>query len=184
MHSRLDLILHLLNHAYQVMRGHFQTITLEEALFVPPGGYRSVLGTLKHAAGWSHVYRSYAFDPQPKHWAQLDWPHGLRDTIIKSDHYLQDMIAWFDNAHRRWLEDLAQVSEEQLGEPRPLHWGQQEPLYDIVVRIAAHHLYHAGELNQVLSICRGEAWEETEEVEENNISTLGHRVRPPWMTNS
>jgi hypothetical protein len=183
MRSKRELILHLLNHAYQVMRGHFQNITLEEALFVPPGGYRSVLGTLKHAAGWSHVYRSYAFDSHPTHWAQLDWPHNLRDTIIKSDAYLQDIIAWFDVSHRRWLDNLAQVSEEQLDEPRPLHWGQQEPLCEIVVRIAAHHLYHAGELNQVLAICRGEAWEETEEVEENNISTFGHRVRPPWLTN-
>ena len=73
-------------------------ITLEEALFVPSGGYRSILGILKHIAGWSHVY-------------------------------------------------------------------------------------HAGELNQVLSICRGEAWEKGEEVEENHISTVGHRVRPPWLAN-
>lgn len=42
-------------------------------------------------------------------------------------------------------------------------------------------VYHAGELNQVLSICRGEAWEEGEEVEENNVSTVGHRVQPPWL---
>jgi hypothetical protein len=28
----------------------------------------------------------------------------------------------------------------------------------------------------------GEAWEYGEEVEENHISTLGHRVRPPWIT--
>jgi hypothetical protein len=35
----------------------------------------------------------------------------------------------------------------------------------------------------LLSIYRGEAWEETEEVEENNISTIGHRVRPLWLDN-
>jgi hypothetical protein len=175
------MTLHLLHHAYQSMKENVQGITLDEALFVPEGGYRSVLGTLKHAAGWSHVYRSYAFDPQPRHWAEIDWPHGLRDTIIKSEEYLEDVQAWFDDAHRRWMEDLASVGEGGLDEPRPLHWGQPAPLYDIVVRIAGHHLYHAGELNQVLSIRRGEAWEETEEVEENNISTLGHRVKPPWL---
>ena len=91
------------------------------------------------------------------------------------------MIAWFDDAHHRWLTDLAQIQEGQLDELRPLHWGQRMPLYEIVTIIAGHHLYHAGELNQVLSICRGEAWEETEEVEENNISTVGHRVKPPWL---
>ncbi|MEJ2597111.1 MAG: DinB family protein [Anaerolineales bacterium] len=181
MPSKFELTRHWLEYAYQTMIGHFSNLSLDEALFVPSGGYRSVLGTLKHAAGWSHVYRSYAFDPQPKHWAQIDWPHGLRDTIIKSEQYLQDVIAWFDEAHRLWLVGLARVNEGQLDELRPLHWGQHVPLYEIVAMIASHHLYHAGELNQVLSIYRGEAWEEMEEVEENNISTLGHRVKPPWL---
>jgi len=183
MPSKLEITRYLLDYAYQTIKGHLSKLSLEEAIFVPPGGYRSILGTLKHAAAWSHVYRSYAFDPQPKHWAQLGWPHGLRETIIKSEPYLRDVIAWFDDAHHCWLRDLAQIQDDQLDELRPLHWGQRMPLYEIVTIIAGHHLYHAGELNQVLSICRGEAWEETEEVEENNISTVGHRVKPPWLDN-
>jgi hypothetical protein len=50
-----------------------------------------------------------------------------------------------------------------------------------VTIVAHHHVYHAGEINQLLAIVRGEAWEEGEEVEENHISTLGHRVTPPWL---
>jgi hypothetical protein len=34
--------------------------------------------------------------------------------------------------------------------------------------VASHHLYHAGESNQLLALCRGEAWEKGEEVEENH----------------
>ena len=45
-----------------------------------------------------------------------------------------------------------------------------------------HDLYHAGEINAILAIRRGEAWEYGEEVEENHISTAGHCVRPLWMT--
>ncbi len=178
--STPELMLDVLESAYQLMKNNLQGVTLEEALFVPPGGYRSVLGTLKHAAGWSHVYRSYAFDLHPQAWSNLDWPCGLRDTIIPSEQYFQEVQEWFDAAHRRWRQDLANVSPEQWDELRPLHWGEQVPLAEIVIRIAQHHVYHAGELNQLLSIYRGEAWEETEEVEENNISTIGHRVRPPW----
>jgi len=173
----------MLDYAYQNMEGHFSKLTLEEAIFVPQGCYRSVLGTLKHAAGWSHVYRSHAFDPHPQRWEQLDWPHGLRDTIIISEQYLRDVISWFDEAHRLWMTGLAQIQEDQLDELRPLHWGKRAPLHEIVTIIASHHVYHAGELNQLLSICRGEAWEETEEVEENNISTDGHRVKPGWLDN-
>lgn len=181
MSSRLEMTIGLLEHAFQMMRDNLRNLTLEEALFVPSGGYRSALGTLKHAAGWSHVYCSYAFDIQPRHWVQIDWPHGLRDTIIKSEQYLSDVIVWFDEAHTHWITNLGGLEDDHLDQLRPLHWGQKAPLHEIVRLISAHHIYHAGELNQLLSIFRGEAWEESEEVEENNISTAGHRVPPPWM---
>jgi len=181
MHTEPRILSHLLDHAYRTLKDNLRNLTLDEALYVPQGGYRSILSTLKHAAGWSHVYHSYAFDPQPRHWRQIAWPYGLRDTIIKSEAYLQNVITWFDEAHQQWLADLAGLREDQWEELRPLHWGQQAPLSEIVVMVAGHHLYHAGELNQVLSICRGEAWEEGEEVEENNVSTVGHRVRSPWL---
>jgi hypothetical protein len=48
--------------------------------------------------------------------------------------------------------------------------------------VASHWTYHAGEINAILAIRRGEAWEYGEEVEENYISTVGHGVRPGWMT--
>jgi len=180
MRSKLDLTRHLLDHAYQTMAKNVENLSLEEALFVPEGGYRSIIGTLKHAAGWSHVYHSYAFDFNPKHWNDIDWPHGLRDTIVKSKDYVEDVIAWFDESHRRWMVSLSSIDDTLLDELHPLHWGEEIPLFDIIVLISGHHIYHAGELNQILSICRCEAWEEREEVEENNISTVGHRVKPPW----
>jgi uncharacterized damage-inducible protein DinB len=174
--SKKDLAMDILESSYDVMMRHLGDLSLEEALFVPTGGYRSVLGTLKHAAGWSHVYRSYAFDESPKHWKDVDWPDGLRDTVIKSEAYVSSIIEWFRGAHQQWIKDLKALDDDQMEELRRLHWGEQLPLFDIVAMIARHHVYHAGELNQVLSICRGEAWEEGEEVEENNVSTIGHRV--------
>ena len=90
-----------------------------------------------------------------------------------------DVIEWFKESHRKWIDDLGGVTGKQLEVQRPLHWGEEAPLFDIVTRVARHHVYHAGELNQVLSLVRGEAWEEGEEVEENNVSTIGHRVKPP-----
>lgn len=179
--TKLELAIDILESSYRLMMSHLENISLQEALFVPVDGYRSVLGTLKHAAGWSHVYRSYTFDENPKHWKEIEWPYGLRDTVIKSEEYLSAVIEWFRQAHRQWIDDLKSLDDNRLEERRKLHWGEQAPIFDIVAMIARHHVYHAGELNQVLSICRGEAWEEGEEVEENNISTLGHRVKPPWF---
>jgi uncharacterized damage-inducible protein DinB len=180
MKSRLDMARFLLDSAYRSLQDNLRNLTLEEALFVPAGGYRSILGTLKHIAGWSHVYRSFAFDQAPQHWDDLDWPHGLRDTILKSEAYLRDVIQWIAESQAQWQTCLGQLEAGQIEELRPAHWGEKLPLFEILVLIAMHHEYHAGEINQLLSIYRGEAWEEGEEVEENHVSTVGHRVIPPW----
>jgi hypothetical protein len=181
MRSRLQLALHVIDHSFKVLDDNIATLTLSEALFVPGGGYRSILGLIKHAAGWSHVYHSYAFEPAPRHWKDIDWPRGRRDTIELAQDYLDEITAWLRLSHEKWMASLHATGEEAIEEPRPLHWGAQAPLFDIVVRIASHHAYHAGEINYVLSMARGEAWEEGEEVEENHIPTAGHRVRRPWL---
>ena len=178
--SRKQMTCRLLDQAFETLAGHLKDLTLEAALFAPPGGFRSILGTLKHAAGWSHVYRSYAFDSRPTHWRELDWPRGLRDSVVTSQAYLDEIVRWLRRSHQLWQECLQRVPDHALDELRPVHWGDQLPLFEIVLVIANHHVYHAGEINQLLSIYRGEAWEDGEEVEENHISTLGHRVFPPW----
>lgn len=179
--TRMEMATRVLDHAFEALSDNLRGLTLEEALFVPPGGYRSVLGTLKHTAAWSHVYRSYAFDREPVHWRGLDWPRGRRDTVDKSQAYLDEVIAWLRCSHEQWQSSLAEVGDQALDEQRPVHWGEQKPLFEIVLGIAGHHLYHAGEINQLLSIRRGEAWEEGEQVEENLVCTDGHRVIAPWL---
>jgi hypothetical protein len=51
-----------------------------------------------------------------------------------------------------------------------LHWGATWPLCDIIAPVADHWSYHAGEINALLAIRRGEAWEFGEHVEENHIA--------------
>jgi len=89
----------VLDDAFQMLADNVRGLRIDEALFVPYGGYRSTLGTLKHIAGLSHVYRSYAFERQPKHWAQIDWPRGLRETVESSQSYLDEVIGWAEAAH-------------------------------------------------------------------------------------
>lgn len=168
----------VLTGAYQVLKANIANLTLKEALF-SAGGYRSILGVLKHLGGWAHVYRSYAFDTDPKHFEHTSWPRGLRDTVDKSKEYVDEVIAWIDDAMRAWDECLSTVDD--LDAERPCHWGANAPLFSIVLMVANHLAYHAGELNMLLSIARGEAWEYGEEVEENHIDTFGHGVRGPWM---
>jgi uncharacterized damage-inducible protein DinB len=171
----------ILTSASRTLDGSLRDLTLDEALDAA-GGFRSILGVLKHAAAWSNVYYSYAFEPAPRHWVATDWPRGLRDTIDPSQGYVDEVVAWQRAAAERWIASVADLRDETFDEPRKCHWGATAPLFDIVLMVADHWSYHAGEVNALLSIRRGHAWEYTEEVEENHISTAGHRLRPGWMS--
>jgi hypothetical protein len=168
----------MLEESHGMLVANLRDVSLDEALG-SAGGYRSILGIVKHVAAWSAVYHSYAFDEDPIHWDGTDWPRGLRDTIEPTAGYLQEVLAWWERTYLRWLSS---ISSRELDEHRPVHWGGSAPLGEIVVMVATHWVYHAGEINAVLAILRGDAWEYGEEVEENHISTVGHGVRPPWMT--
>lgn len=168
-----------LEEAHRTLIENLRGVSLAEAL-QSAGGYRSILGITKHVAGWSSVYFSYAFEAEPTHWEHADWPHGRRDHIEPTMEYLDILLAWLERSYQRWVGAVALAAD--FDAPRPVHWGAETPLADIVVMVAAHWVYHAGEINAILAIQRGEAWEYGEEVEENHISTIGHRVRPSWMT--
>jgi uncharacterized damage-inducible protein DinB len=154
-------------------------IALDEALDTA-GGFRSIMGLIKHTAGWTAVYRSFAFDAVPRSWKEIDWPGGLRERLEPSVDYLQELLAWFDTVSTDWLAALR--DDIDLDESRPVHWGETWPIRDIIAYVAAHWAYHAGEINLILAVRRNEAWEYGEHVEENHISTIGHSVRRPWIT--
>jgi uncharacterized damage-inducible protein DinB len=168
-----------LEEAHRMLIDNVEGISLEEAL-EPSGGYRSILGIAKHVAGWSAVYHSFAFEPEPRHWDRTEWPRGLRELIEPTREYVDEILSWFERTYQRWVTSVHDA--EDLAALRPVHWGGTCPLRDIVVMVASHWTYHAGEINAILAIRSGEAWEYGEEVEENYISTVGHGVRPGWMT--
>lgn len=181
MRERVEFALQVLRRAESSFTDNVRSLTVEEALFAA-GGHRSILGVLKHIGGWVHVYRSYAFDDEPRHWAQTSWPRGLRDTVDPTAAYVAEVISWIEAGLGAWQEALAGLQDGDLDSPHRLHWGETAPLARIVIGVAHHVIYHTGELNMLLSIARSEAWEYSEEVEENHISTYGHGVRAAWMT--
>lgn len=169
----------ILEDACRTFVDNVRGLTLEEALDAA-GGFRSILGLMKHTAAWCEVYRSFAFDPVPKHWEDAEWPRGLRERIEPADEYLAEILEWFERGAERWNASVAESVD--LDEPRPVHWGDTLPLRDIIAIVAGHWYYHAGEINAILAVRRGEAWEYGEAVEENHISSVGHSVRRPWIS--
>jgi uncharacterized damage-inducible protein DinB len=162
MARRAELLRATFDRAFRVLDRNLRDLTLEEALFTPQGGYRSTLGILKHTAAWAHVYHSFAFEPEPRNWHEIDWPRGLRDTVDTSQAYLDEVLVWLRRSHELWMASLSSITEADVDSPRTLHWGETIPLSNIVVMIGGDYIYHAGEINMLLSM-------------------TGHRVRPPWL---
>ncbi len=50
MPSAIEITRNQLQHAFNTISDNLRNLSLEEALFAPQGGYRSILGTVKHAA--------------------------------------------------------------------------------------------------------------------------------------
>src|SRR4051812_17883239 len=163
-----------LTHGRLTLLGNIEEVTLDEALGAA-GGYRSVLGIVKHTAAWSAVYRSAAFDVDPVGCDDLDWPGGLRETIEPTQEYLERIVEWFEATYERWQTSLFDADDPDA--PRWLH-GARTTITGLVIQTGAHWTYHAGEINALLAIQRGEAWELGEEIEENHISSSDHAVRP------
>ena len=148
MRTKRDFALVVLRTAREQLTANLNALTLEEAL-AAAGGYRSVLGILKHTASWSHVYHSYAFDAEPTHLNTLVWPRGLRDTIETSQAYLDEMVAWLEASFELWEASVGAEPEEAFDGEQLLHWGERRPLFDIVVLNASHWTYHTGEMNEI-----------------------------------
>jgi uncharacterized damage-inducible protein DinB len=165
--------------ARQTFLDNVGSVSLDEALDAA-GGYRSIVGLIKHTAGWTEVYRSHAFDDEPTSWTEIAWPFGLREQIEPSQDYLDAVRTWYQDVSARWLAESE--SPLDLDAHRPVHWGGTWPLGDIIASVADHWSYHGGEINALLAIHRGEAWEYGEHVEENHIATLGHSVRRDWVS--
>jgi hypothetical protein len=88
---------------------------------------------MKHVAGWSAVYLSYAFEDRPRHWDETDWPRGLRDEIEPTEAYVREILGWFEHSYARWVSSVAEPID--LDQLRPLHWGQTAPLREIVAMV-------------------------------------------------
>lgn len=55
--------------------------------------------------------------------------------MIMLEEYLSAVFEWFREAHRQWMDDLGSLENDQLEDLRPLHWGEDAPLVDIVSKV-------------------------------------------------
>lgn len=148
-------LLYLLDEAFDGPDWHslltnLRSVTAEEWEWVPPGGQRSIRDLVQHVGASKFVYHDHAFgggtlpleDP-------LVMGAGVLDTIPTA-------IQWLREGQARLRESLALLDDEELLRPRRTHWGEWRETRWIAMVMLQHDLYHAGEINHIRALCRGD----------------------------
>ena len=113
----------------------------------PPGGIRTVESIALHVGTCKLMYDEYAFGPGKLTWDDphlQPWPEGKAP--------MSKAISWLETAHRRLVEHVAALNDEDLGSMRPANWGELKETRWLISVLIQHDAYHAGEINHTRSL--------------------------------
>ena len=118
---------------------------------VPPGGARSIEAMVLHVGTCKVMYDDYAFGDGRMQWGTPEvqpWQEGEAP--------MAESLDWLRAAHRRFVDHVAELSDEELETARLTNWGEMRPTRWIVAAMVGHDFYHAGEINHIRSLLSGE----------------------------
>ena len=151
--SALTQILYLFDDAFAGLDWHsvlnnVSSVKPDEWLWVPPGGRRSIRYIVRHVGVGKHIYQNHAFGDASFTWEDL---HVAADSQVET---VASAIAWLRQGHETLRASIAALDDEELLRPRLSPFdGEQETRW-IIATMMQHDLYHAGEINHILALCR------------------------------
>jgi uncharacterized damage-inducible protein DinB len=137
---------------------NLRDVKREEWDWKPPGGRRSLRDIVQHVGGCKLMYENHAFSD-----ASLSWD----DPLVAGGEALEEAataVAWLRQCHERLRRSVARLDDAELERPRRTNWGASKETSWIVAMMIQHDLYHAGEINHLRSMYRGDdRWEHERE---------------------
>jgi uncharacterized damage-inducible protein DinB len=120
----------------------------------PPQGARSVGGIVWHAGCAKYLHHSHTFAD-----GSVGWGHAL--CAPENARTLAEALVWLREGHRRFIEAVRALSDDDLALVRPTWFGDTRPIRETIGSITRHDLYHAGEVNHIRALLEGtDAWED------------------------
>jgi hypothetical protein len=110
-----------------------------------PPPFTTIAWRVIHVAACKLMYFEYAFGPGRLTWDELVLPHTVADAI-----------AWLEEHQARLRAALDGLSDGDLDELRLTNWGERWPTWRILWVIAAHDLYHGGEIGCLRDLYRAQ----------------------------
>lgn len=155
----IALLLRLVDQGYERkawhgpnLRGSVRGLDAEAAAWRPAPGRHNVWEIVLHAAYWKYAVRRRllgdkrgAFPVKGSNW--FPRPETATEASWRAD------LSLLEAMHRRMREAIAALSPEALARPTP---GASVNVGDLVMGIAAHDVYHAGQI-QILKRLRASA---------------------------
>jgi uncharacterized damage-inducible protein DinB len=158
-HSDIRLLLNLIDQAYEKkawhgpnLRGSLRGLTAAQAAWRPEPQRRSIAEIVLHAAYWKYIVRRRlrgdkrgSFELKGSNWFPV--PAPLTETTWRQ--YLQLL----ERAHRDMRAVVAELPHQRLGD-KP--GGSKVSNAAIISGIAAHDLYHTGQIQLLKRLQKSE----------------------------
>jgi hypothetical protein len=155
--TELQLLLHAIDQAYDRkswhgtnLRGSIRRITLEQAAWRPGRGRHNIWELVAHCAYWKYaVWRRLsgaargAFALKGSNWFERS--ESMADSEWRAD------VALLDRTHREMRGAIDALSPRDLSYTPP---GSKVSNVALVSGIAAHDLYHAGQIQLIKKLAR------------------------------
>ncbi len=127
------------------LMGSIRSVDVEAASWRPGPGRHNIWELIVHCAYWKYsVYRRLVGDPKPSFALKgSNWfprPEATTESALKAD------IKLLKDYHELLLESFELFPEACLGD---IPKGSSTPFIDLIVGVAAHDLYHAGQIQLI-----------------------------------
>jgi hypothetical protein len=137
----------------QALITNLATVPDDDWRRVPVGGTRSIESIALHVGSVKVMYDDHAFGPGTLRW---DRPTAELQPFAEGEAPMTETIEWLTTVHRRLVDHVRVLRDEELDVQRMANWGEQKETRWLIAALIEHDAYHAGELNHIRSLFAGD----------------------------
>ena len=144
-------LLYLLDQAFEGDRWHsllanLQSVTLDDWIWLPPGGDRSIRDIVDHVGACKLMYENHAFGDATLRWEDIEAGAAARLETVDA------AIAWLRSGQQQLRQSVASLDDKELLRPRRSNWGELKETRWLIGVLVGHDHYHAGEINHLRAL--------------------------------
>ena len=159
MSAEIDLLLEMLDRAFDkkswhgtTLRGSLRRVDAELALWRPGEGRHNIWELTLHAAYWKYIVRRRLTGER-----RGSFPLAGSDWFVPEEtgaEAWRGAVRLLEETHRSMRAAIAELPAAKL---RRAAAGSQDRALDLIAGIAAHDLYHAGQIQLIKRLAEGRA---------------------------